>query len=253
MCTCIMKRHALFIHYPSSFSMAQKSLEGHGLIIEVPRSHSHTPQSVGLFSTCDQTKAETSTWQHTTLARDRRPYLWRDSNPQSQQTNVRKPTLWAARPLLCIVRILTYKVWDQGSPESALLMFTNGACRGLVQSFGGRFGRLHGIYLHVTIKTHTQTLIYGIRVHNASCHAVEDIRLLRLRCTITVVKEHHEPCKMCTGWKVKCCLLWTTTIIHRVARSLLWVPAFCNNAVKLHDALRGNPWDTTPPFAVEGS
>jgi hypothetical protein len=48
--------------------------------------------SVGLIKVRDQPVAETSTWQHTTLIRDRHPYRWRDSNPQSQQTNGRRPT-----------------------------------------------------------------------------------------------------------------------------------------------------------------
>jgi len=36
--------------------------------------------------------AETSTRQHTTLTTDRHPCSRRDSNPQSQQTNCRRPT-----------------------------------------------------------------------------------------------------------------------------------------------------------------
>jgi hypothetical protein len=52
-----------------------------------------TPQSVGLPWTSDQLVAETSTWQHTTLTRDRHPCLRRDSNPQSQQASGRRPTL----------------------------------------------------------------------------------------------------------------------------------------------------------------
>jgi len=40
---------------------------GHDLNIEDSRSHSDTPQSVGLLWTSDQLVAEPSTWQHTTL------------------------------------------------------------------------------------------------------------------------------------------------------------------------------------------
>jgi len=43
------------------------------LVIEDSRSHSDTPQSVGLLWTSDQFIAETSTWQHTTLTTDRHP------------------------------------------------------------------------------------------------------------------------------------------------------------------------------------
>jgi hypothetical protein len=52
------------------------------------RLHDHTlldtPHSVGLLWMSDQPVAETSTWQHTTLTRDRHPCRRRDSNPQSQ-------------------------------------------------------------------------------------------------------------------------------------------------------------------------
>jgi len=43
------------------------------LIVEVSRSHSDTPQSVGPLWTSDQPIAETTTWQHTTVWRDRHP------------------------------------------------------------------------------------------------------------------------------------------------------------------------------------
>jgi hypothetical protein len=42
-----------------------------------------TPQSVGLLWTRDKLVAETSTWQHTTLTRDRHPCPRWDSNPWS--------------------------------------------------------------------------------------------------------------------------------------------------------------------------
>jgi len=62
------------------------------LIIEDSRSHSDTPHSVGLLWTSGQPVAETSTWQHTTISRDRHPYLRWDSNPQSQQASGRRPS-----------------------------------------------------------------------------------------------------------------------------------------------------------------
>jgi hypothetical protein len=50
------------------FSIAQHPPVGQGLlIIEASRSHSDTPQSVGLLWASDQPDAETSTLQHTTL------------------------------------------------------------------------------------------------------------------------------------------------------------------------------------------
>jgi len=42
---------------------------------------------VGLLWTTDQLVAETSTWQHTALTRDRLPCPQGDSNPQSQQVS----------------------------------------------------------------------------------------------------------------------------------------------------------------------
>ena len=55
------------------------------LIIEASQSHSEAPHSVGPLWTSDQPGAETSTWEHTTLTRQRRPCPRRDYNPQSQQ------------------------------------------------------------------------------------------------------------------------------------------------------------------------
>jgi len=40
------------------------------LTVKAPRSHSDTPQSVGILWTSDQPDAHTSTWQHTTLTTD---------------------------------------------------------------------------------------------------------------------------------------------------------------------------------------
>jgi hypothetical protein len=54
------------------FSIAQQRLVGQGLhIIDSSRSHSDTPHSVGLLWTSDEPDADTSTWQHTTLTRNR--------------------------------------------------------------------------------------------------------------------------------------------------------------------------------------
>jgi hypothetical protein len=84
---------------PASFfyiflSMAQQPLVGPGSphYRGFTITHSDTPQSVGLLWTRDQSDAETSTWQHTTLTRDRHSCPRRDSNPQSQQASGRRPT-----------------------------------------------------------------------------------------------------------------------------------------------------------------
>jgi len=64
------------------FFVARHSILGQGLlIVEVSRSHSNTPHSVGLPCTSHQPVAETSSWRHTTLTRDILPYPRWDSNP----------------------------------------------------------------------------------------------------------------------------------------------------------------------------
>jgi hypothetical protein len=62
------------------FFIAQQPLVCRTLIIEVSQSHSDTPHSVGLVWTVDWPDAATSTWQHPTLTKGRRPCPRRDSN-----------------------------------------------------------------------------------------------------------------------------------------------------------------------------
>jgi hypothetical protein len=57
------------------------------LTAEVPRSHSDTPQSVGLLWTNEKLVAATSAWQHTTLTRNRHPCPRQDLNPQYAQAS----------------------------------------------------------------------------------------------------------------------------------------------------------------------
>jgi len=80
--------------WPSSPPLGQDVL-----IVSASRSHSDTTHSVGLLWKSDQPVAETSTWQHTTITRDKHPCPGRDSNPQSQQKSARRPTPSTARPL----------------------------------------------------------------------------------------------------------------------------------------------------------
>jgi hypothetical protein len=67
-----------------------------GVVVFVPSSESAAPSrpsfSVGLLWTSDQPDAETSTWQHTTLTRDRHSCPRRDSNLQSQEESGRRTT-----------------------------------------------------------------------------------------------------------------------------------------------------------------
>jgi len=83
--------------------MAQRPLVGQGLIIiiiiiiiiEASRSHSDTPQSVGLLWTSDQPDPETSTSQHTTLTRDKHPF---PGGIRSHNTRKRKAAAPHLRP-----------------------------------------------------------------------------------------------------------------------------------------------------------
>jgi hypothetical protein len=73
------------------------------LFCEVPRSSSATPHSVRPLWMSDQPVAETSTWQHTTIPRDRQPWTRWDSNPQSLDASNRRTT---ARPLCSDCQVL---------------------------------------------------------------------------------------------------------------------------------------------------
>jgi len=73
--------------------MEQQPIMGDGLlIIEASRSLSGSPHPLGLLRTSYRSTAEISTWQHTTLTKRRHPCPRRNSNPQSQQANGRRPT-----------------------------------------------------------------------------------------------------------------------------------------------------------------
>jgi hypothetical protein len=76
----------------SPIPKAQQPLVGQGLlIIEAFRSHSDASHLVRRPWTRDRAVAETSTWQHTTLTRDRHPCPRRDSNPQTEKQAATEP------------------------------------------------------------------------------------------------------------------------------------------------------------------
>jgi hypothetical protein len=83
----------VFLFLPPPPPMVQQPTVGLDLlIVEASRSHSDTPQSVGILWTSDRPVAETSIRPYTTLLRDKCPCLRRDSNPQSQQPSGRRST-----------------------------------------------------------------------------------------------------------------------------------------------------------------
>jgi hypothetical protein len=64
-----------------AYSMVQQPSVDQGFfIIEISQSHSDTLHSVGLLWTSDQLDAETFTWQHVTITRDRYAHPWWDLN-----------------------------------------------------------------------------------------------------------------------------------------------------------------------------
>jgi hypothetical protein len=80
------------------FFMAQQPPVGQGLlIIEASRSHSDTPQSVGLLRTSDRPIAKTSTWQYATLARDNYPCPGGIRIPASERSKTHAADRMAAR------------------------------------------------------------------------------------------------------------------------------------------------------------
>jgi len=69
--------------------------------------HPKTPHSVGLLWTSDQPVTETSTWQHTTVTRDRQLYhRGGNSNPHSQEASGRRRTPCTTRPPVSAHRTL---------------------------------------------------------------------------------------------------------------------------------------------------
>jgi hypothetical protein len=68
-----LETRKIFFFAANCFSfMAQQPLVGQGLLITVAsQSHSDTPHSVEIPWTSDQPAAETSTWQNTTLTKDK--------------------------------------------------------------------------------------------------------------------------------------------------------------------------------------
>ena len=60
---------------------------------EVSRSHSHTPHSVGLLWKSDRPVADTSTWQHKTLTKDRYPCPGEIRNRHRRKRAAARPRL----------------------------------------------------------------------------------------------------------------------------------------------------------------
>jgi hypothetical protein len=84
-----IRRPVLLYHSPHLFCLLTVGVEVVYFHLITLR---HTPQSVGLLWTKHWPVAGTSTWQHTTLTRDKHPCPCWDSNLRSQQALGRRPT-----------------------------------------------------------------------------------------------------------------------------------------------------------------
>jgi len=74
------------------------------IIVEVPHTHSDTSKSVESLWTSDRPVAGTTTWQHTSLTRQRHSFPRWDSNPKSRQANGLRSMPWNSRPLESVSR-----------------------------------------------------------------------------------------------------------------------------------------------------
>ena len=93
--------------------------------------HNDAPQSVGILWTSDQLVAQTSTWQHTRLTRDKHPYLRGDPNPQYQQAYGRRHMPQTAR-LLGLASFLYYDLTNASTMYSYIwsrpFVFSDNTC-----------------------------------------------------------------------------------------------------------------------------
>ena len=97
---------------------------GQGLLFfEDLWSNSDTPHSVGLLWTSDQPHAETSTWQHIPLTRDKHPCPRRDSSPQCQKARGNRPTPYTAWPLETAVSMLAAEEYWYSLTFSRLMTY----------------------------------------------------------------------------------------------------------------------------------
>jgi len=103
-----MSGHASLSSLPWNFD----PIPGHGLPLRgCMITHTlDTPHSIGLLYTSDQHDAKTSTWQNTSLTKEKHPLPWRDSNPQSQQDSGCSPTPSTARSLGSVRALLDQKI-----------------------------------------------------------------------------------------------------------------------------------------------
>jgi hypothetical protein len=148
--------------------MAQEPHVGQRLLmIKAPRSHWHTPHSVGLPWTCDQSDPETSTWQHTTLTRHKHPC------PDGIRThNASKRAATSIGWQLILLFGVSAPSW-QGSPHSRGFQITLKDSSGRVISSSQR-------PLPVATQCSQQSDIHapgGIRTHNLSRREAADSRL----------------------------------------------------------------------------
>ena len=94
------------------------------LLCEVPRSHSDIPHSVGLLWTSDRPLAESSTWQHATIRREKKTYMppagFEPAISASERPKTH-PLDWAATGISCWLNIsgtnVSATTWRTGEGE----------------------------------------------------------------------------------------------------------------------------------------
>jgi hypothetical protein len=119
---------SFFLSLPSCYLIIV-GVDGYCCIRWHSRTHTHT-HTVEFLQTRDRPVADTSTWKHTTLTRERHPCPRLDSNQQSQQASGCKPTPWTARlPASAVVQVPPLCIVGPGlKSRSGILIFLKSEC-----------------------------------------------------------------------------------------------------------------------------
>ena len=129
------------------------------------RSHSDTPHSVGLLWTRDQPDVETSTWQHTTLARDK--HSWTPGGIRTRNPACERPQTDALDRAATGTGLSTYVICHFPQIYDTSYLNVSACARACI---------------HTHTHTHTYIYIWYIQVSREEC--------VRLRENVPYVKVH---------------------------------------------------------------
>jgi len=104
MCIYIYK---IYIYFPPSDAAASRVPSD--LILDVFRSHSDTPYSIGFLWTSDQPDAETSTQHHTILTTDTYPRVRRNSRSETHALDRAASGIGVAEYMIAVINVLVIK------------------------------------------------------------------------------------------------------------------------------------------------